>query len=73
MANKGGGTKLKRQAAPNFWKIERKRSRFVLNVSPGPHSKSSSYPLGVVLRDILKVCRTMHEAKIIVKGRKVKI
>jgi small subunit ribosomal protein S4e len=73
MANKGGGTKLKRQAAPNFWKIERKRSRFVLKVSPGPHSKSSSYPLGVVLRDILKVCRTMHEAKIIVKGRKVKI
>ena len=73
MANKGGGTKLKRQMAPNFWRIERKHNRFVLKVSPGPHSASSAYPLGVVLRDILKVCNTMHEAKIIVTGKRVKI
>ncbi len=73
MANKGGGTKLKRQMAPNFWSIERKHSRFVPKVSPGPHSASSAYPLGVVLRDILKVCNTMHEANLIVIGRRVKI
>ena len=63
MANKGGYTRLKRQMAPKFWKIERKHSRFVLKVHPGPHSKSTAYPLGVVLRDILKVCSTMREAE----------
>ena len=73
MAKKGGGTRLKRQMAPNFWKIERKHSRFVLKVRPGPHSKSTAYPLGVVLRDILKVCKTMQEAKKIVTSRKIKI
>ena len=41
MANKGGYTRLKRQMAPKFWKIERKHSRFVLKVHPGPHSKST--------------------------------
>jgi len=73
MAKKGGGTRLKRQMAPNFWKIERKHSRFVLKASPGPHSKSTAYPLGVVLRDILKVCKTMQEAKKIVTSRKIKV
>ena len=73
MANKGGRTRLKRQMAPSFWKIERKHSRFVLKVHPGPHSGSTAYPLGVVLRDILKICSTMQEAKKIVTGKKVKV
>jgi small subunit ribosomal protein S4e len=73
MANKGGYTRLKRQMAPSFWKIERKQSRFVLKVHPGPHSKSTAYPLGVVLRDILKVCRTMREAKKIITTKKIKV
>jgi small subunit ribosomal protein S4e len=73
MANKGGRTRLKRQMAPGFWRIERKHSRFVLKVHPGPHSGSAAYPLGVVLRDILKVCSTMQEAKKIATGKKVKV
>lgn len=73
MANKGGYTGLKRQMAPGFWRIERKHSRFVLRVHPGPHSGSTAYPLGVVLRDILKVCSTMQEAKKIATGKKVKV
>jgi small subunit ribosomal protein S4e len=73
MANKGGYTRLKRQMSPNFWKIERKQSRFVLKVHPGSHSKSTAYPLGVVLRDMLKVCRTMREAKKIVTAKKIRV
>lgn len=73
MANKGGYTRLKRQMVPNFWKIERKHSRFALKVHPGPHSKNTAYPIGVVLRDILKVCSTMREAQKIVTGKKVKV
>ena len=73
MANKGGYTRLKRQMAPSFWKIERKRSKFVPKIHPGPHSRSTAYALGVVLRDVLKVCRTMQEAKKIVTGKKIKV
>ena len=73
MANKGGRTRLKRQMAPGFWKIERKHSRFALKVHPGPHSGTTAYPLGAVLRDILKVCSTMQEAKKIATDKKVKV
>jgi small subunit ribosomal protein S4e len=73
MANKGGRTRLKRQMAPGFWRIERKHGRFALKLHPGPHSGSTAYPLGTVLRDILKVCSTMQEAKKIATDKKVKV
>src|SRR5215217_795642 len=73
MAKKGGDTRMKRQMAPAFWDIKRKDSRFVLRVKPGPHSKDRAYPLGIVLRDVLKVASTMHEAERIVNGGKVKV
>jgi small subunit ribosomal protein S4e len=73
MGKKGGDTRLKRQLAPTFWNIRRKQSQFVLKASPGPHRKHNSYPLGIVLRDVLKIATTMHEAKTIVSGGKVKV
>jgi small subunit ribosomal protein S4e len=69
MGKKGGDTRIKRQMAPKFWDIKRKQSQFVLRVKPGPHPKTKSYPLGMVLRDVLKVSSTMHEAeRILTKG-----
>lgn len=73
MGKKGGDTRLKRQLAPTFWNIRRKQSQFVLKASPGPHRKHNSYPLGIVLRDVLKIATTMHEAKTIVSGGNVKV
>jgi small subunit ribosomal protein S4e len=73
MAKMGGSTRLKRQMAPKFWNIKRKEGRFVLQVKPGPHSKNKSYPLGIVLRDILKVAHTMSESARIVKAGKIKV
>src|SRR5215469_12206997 len=73
MGKKGGDSTLKRQLAPTFWNIRRKQSRFVLKASPGPHGKHNSYPLGIVLRDVLKVATTMHEVKTIVSAGKVKV
>ncbi len=73
MGKKGGDTRLKRQMAPTFWNIRRKQSQFVLKASPGPHRKHNSYPLGILLRDVLKVATTMHEAKTIVSAGKVKV
>ncbi|MGH9980522.1 MAG: 30S ribosomal protein S4e [Nitrososphaeraceae archaeon] len=73
MANKGGRTTAKRQLAPVFWDINRKQGRFILRTHPGTHSKKYAYSLGVILRDVLKVTTTMHEAKKIVDGGKVKV
>jgi small subunit ribosomal protein S4e len=73
MGKKGGDSRLKRQLAPTFWDIRRKQSRFVLKASPGPHRKHNSYPLGIILRDVLKVATTMHEVKTMVSAGKVKV
>jgi small subunit ribosomal protein S4e len=73
MAKKGGDSRLKRQSAPVFWKIRRKENRFVLNASPGPHRKQRSYPLGIILRDVLKKAANMHEARGVLSQGKVKV
>lgn len=73
MGKKGGDTRVKRQLAPTFWAIKRKESQFVLRVKPGPHPKHRAYPLGMVLRDVLKIASTMHEAERILNEGKVKV
>ena len=73
MAKKGGDTRVKRQMAPVFWDIRRKESQFVLGVKSGSHSKDRAYPVGIVLRDVLKLAGTMHEAERIVNTRNIKI
>lgn len=73
MGKKGGDTRVKRQLAPTFWAIKRKESQFVLRVKPGPHPKHRAYPLGMVLRDVLKMASTMHEAERILNAGKVKV
>lgn len=73
MGKKGGDTRIKRQMAPTFWDIKRKESQFVLRVKPGPHPKRRSYPLGMVLRDVLKMAGTMREAGRVLVDGKVKV
>ena len=63
MAKKGGDKRLKRQVAPRYWQVNRKSSRFILNTMPGPHTRKFSYPIGVVLRDLLHVCDNIREVK----------
>jgi small subunit ribosomal protein S4e len=73
MANKGGRTTVKRQLAPVFWDIHRKQGRFIVRTHPGTHAKKYAYSIGVILRDVLKVTKNIHEAKKIVNAGKVKI
>jgi small subunit ribosomal protein S4e len=73
MAKMGSSTTLKRQMTPTFWNIKRKEGRFALKVKPGPHSKSKAYPLGIALRDVLKLAHTMSEATKIANTGKVKV
>ena len=63
MAKKGGDKRTKRQLAPAFWDIKRKEGQFIVRTNPGGHAKVQSYPLGILLRDILKVVKTMNEAE----------
>jgi small subunit ribosomal protein S4e len=63
MAKKGGDKRLKRQLAPRFWQVNRKSARFILNTIPGPHTRKFSYPIAVVLRDLLHVCSNIREVK----------
>jgi small subunit ribosomal protein S4e len=73
MGKKGGDTRVKRQLAPTFWAIKRKEGQFVMRVNPGPHPRIRAYPLGMVLRDVLKVASTGHEVDRILKAGKVKV
>jgi small subunit ribosomal protein S4e len=79
LAKKSGSLKAKRSASPAFWQISRKDKRFVIRTSPGSHPKKYSYPLLVVLRDVLGMAKTRREAlsvlnegKVSVDGRVVK-
>ena len=73
MAKKSGSLKAKRSASPEFWQISRKDKRFVVRTSSGPHPKGDSYPLLVVLRDILGLAKTRREALAVLNEGKVKV
>ncbi len=69
-------TSQKRISAPKTYNIKRKHGTWVVRAMPGPHSKKTSIPVAILLRDILKITRnlketkrTMNEGKIIVDGK----
>ena len=71
MVKMGEDKRTKRSKAPAFWKIPRKKIRFTVTVSPGPHSKKESYPLAVLIRDILGLVKTYREAKTVIHEGKI--
>ena len=64
---------LKRLPAPRTWTIPRKTDFWVVKPSPGPHAIDESVPLGLILRDMLKVCDTAREARHILNNRGVHV
>ncbi len=64
---------LKRLATPSFWRIARKTKKFVVKPLPGPHSKNSCLPIGMVLRDMLHHAYNMKEVKFIMNQGLVRI
>src|SRR3989344_9243773 len=62
---------LKLIAAPKTWFVPRKTNVFTLRPSPGAHSLSYGMPLGLLLRDELKLASTMGEARKIVNNKEV--
>ena len=64
-------THLKRINVPSTWPVERKSTKFITKPSPGPHRLEESMPLGVILREILKLGKEKREIKIILNDNKV--
>jgi small subunit ribosomal protein S4e len=73
LARKSGSLKTKRSDVPRFWKISKKDKRFVVRTEPGPHPKESSYPLLVLMRDILRLAKTNREVMSVLNEGKIRI
>ncbi len=63
----------KRYTVPRTWPIKVKENKYVVSPVPGPHSKVTCIPIGVVLRDVLKHAYTMKEAKKILRQGAVRV
>ena len=61
----------KRLVMPRTWPLTRKTNIWVQKPNPGGHSTEMCMPLGVVLRDVLRVAHNIREAKRILHSRKV--
>lgn len=74
MAKKGGTKHVKRIAAPKAVPVtDRKARHWMTMPSPGPHPKKHAIPLGVMLRDILKVAKTLREVRMMLARRLVEV
>jgi len=71
MGRKGEDKQTKRSKAPSFWAIQRKKYPFTVTASPGPHGIYESYPLVVLIRDVLKIVNTYREASNIIRDGKI--
>jgi small subunit ribosomal protein S4e len=66
---KGSRKHMKRLAAPRNWPISRKERPFTIRANAGPHAIDESLPLGVIVRDMLKLTKTLREThRVIAKG-----
>lgn len=71
MAKKGESKGEKRLAASKAVSLSRKEKAWTVRAKPGPHSRKSSVALGLVLRDMVGIARTMKEAKRLLNGKMV--
>jgi small subunit ribosomal protein S4e len=73
MGKKSGTLKTKRAQVPSFWKISKKDKRFVVRTEPGPHPKNYSYPLLILVRDILSLTKNNRETTNILNEGKIRV
>jgi len=64
-------THQKRLSIPRSWKAGKKGYKWVSTTRPGPHSQARSLPLGIIIRDILKLVDNSREGKRILSEGKV--
>lgn len=72
MAKRGSSKHLKRIAIPKEIPLEgKKHNTWLVRGLPGAHPFSMSMPLAVLLRDVLKIAKTLKEAETILSQRLV--
>ncbi len=64
-------THQKRLSIPKSWKVGKKGYKWVSTTRPGTHSQARSLPLGIIIRDILKLVNNSREGKRILSEGKV--
>lgn len=62
---------LKTYPAPRYWPVKIKEHTFTIRPASGPHPLALSIPLGMILRDTLRLATTVSEAKSILSEGKV--
>jgi len=73
MANKSNAKKEKRLSYSGKGRILRKSDAWLFSTSPGPHAKSKSVNLGVLLRDVLKIADNAREVRYILSNKTVSV
>jgi len=74
MAKLGGTKHLKRIASAKSVPItDKKETTWMTKPAPGPHPAKYCMPLGVLLRDILKIAPTLREVRQILCGRMLEV
>jgi len=73
MGKKGGSKHLKRLPAPTFWPIHKKEFKWVIKPKPGPHKKDRSFPLLLILREVLGLAKNRKEADRILSENHIKV
>ncbi|MDD2438956.1 MAG: 30S ribosomal protein S4e [Methanosarcinaceae archaeon] len=64
-------THQKRLSIPKSWRFGKKANKWVTATQAGPHSRERSLPLGVIIRDILKLVDNRREAKRVLAEGKI--
>ena len=62
---------LKRLNSPRVLRLNRKTNKWTIKPSPGPHKISKSISLGLIVRDYLKLCDSLKEAKRIISENEI--
>ena len=74
MKNKSGSLRhIKRGQIPVFWPISKKKYTWTIKSSPGPHAISRSIPLGILIRNIFSLAKTLREARKIISEGHIKV
>lgn len=73
MTRMGGSKHLRSYEAPTFWPISVKERHWAIKPIPGPHPIERSIPLGIFIRDILKLATTSREVRKALSKRLVKV
>jgi small subunit ribosomal protein S4e len=73
MSSKGENKKAKAVSAPKSVRIHRKEGFWTIRTKAGPHNKSASIALGIILRDFAGITSTLKETKHVLQKGEVKV